>query len=145
MYLRIFTAGNVFRTAIYVVAAFIASYGLATTLVNLFSCNPIAGSWDVSLAPTATCIDRPAFYLAQACLGIVADIATVLVPIPAISQLKMDTRKKISVVLLLSMGSFVCIVSMIRLKSLLNMMNTTDLTRVTPDALMCKLFDVERN
>lgn len=79
MYLRIFTAGTMFRTAIFVTGAIIAGYGIATALVNVFSCSPIAASWQLDLAATGKCIDRPAFYLAQAGLGIVADIVTVII------------------------------------------------------------------
>ncbi len=129
MYLRIFTAATAFRYAVYVVSVFVTGYGMATVLTNLFSCSPVAGSWEVQYATTAKCINRPNFYLAQAALGIVADVATVVIPIPAISKLHMDTRKKVGVMILLSMGGFVCVVSMIRLRSLIAMMHNADLTR----------------
>ena len=129
MYLRIFPQASTFRYAVCVVSAFVVSYGIATVCTNLFSCSPIAGSWDLAYATTAKCINRPAFYLAQAALGIVADFATVAIPIPVIGKLQMDTRKKVGVIVLLSMGAFVCIVSIIRLKSLIALLKGADLTR----------------
>lgn len=79
MYLRIFPSKGL-RLAVYAVTFFCAGYGLATLLTNMFSCSPIQGSWELEYAATAKCIDRPVFYLAQASLGIAADIATVLIP-----------------------------------------------------------------
>jgi hypothetical protein len=129
-YLRIFTEGNSFRYAVFITSAFVFGYGCATTLTNLLSCEPVAGSWNAEYAKTAKCINRPTFYLAQAGIGIIADIATVIIPIPAIAKLHIDTKRKIGVVVLLSIGGFVCIVSIIRLKSLVNMTKSTNLTRV---------------
>lgn len=137
-YLRLFTAGSIFRGAIFVTCAFVSSYGIATALVNAFSCNPIDGSWNAADSAKAVCINRPVFYLAQAGLGIAADFATLIIPVVPIARLKMDTRVKIGVLSLLTLGTFVCVISLIRLKSLIALLKTTDLTRATPNALMCK-------
>jgi hypothetical protein len=57
-----------------------ASYNVASVLANVFSCNPIAKSWDVSITH-GSCMNRPVFYFANAALSISTDFATVLIPV----------------------------------------------------------------
>jgi hypothetical protein len=77
---------------------------------------------------TAKCIDRPVFYFCQAAFGIFTDLATVLCPIPVLRDLKMRRKQKIAVGFMLTMGGFVCIVSIIRLQSLYVLLTQADLT-----------------
>lgn len=126
-YLRIFPS-KAMKLAIWLVFGFTLSYSLASVLVNAFSCNPIAGSWSLQESLTAVCINRPAFYFAQAGLGIATDIATVVVPLPALKSLQLRTKQKIGVAFVLMMGAFVCVVSIIRLQSLYVLLTDSDLT-----------------
>lgn len=107
---------------------FTVSYSLASVLVNVFSCKPVSGSWDLALATTAVCINRPVFYFAQAGLGIFTDFATLAAPLPFLWKLQMPVRQKIGVSAVLMMGGFVCIVSIIRLLSIKTLLDSTDLT-----------------
>ncbi|KAK9417635.1 hypothetical protein SUNI508_01392 [Seiridium unicorne] len=134
-YLRIFPS-KMMKIVIWTVFGFTLSYSLASFLVNIFSCNPVAGSWRLEDSLVAVCINRPAFYFAQAGLGIATDIATVVVPLPALKSLQLRTKQKIGVAFILTMGAFVCIVSIIRLQSLYALLTDSDLTRNTTTALM---------
>jgi hypothetical protein len=69
-YLRL-SPDRTFRILVFTVIAFTASYSFAGFLVVMFSCNPVAASWDLALAalPTTACVNRPADYLAQAGLN----------------------------------------------------------------------------
>jgi hypothetical protein len=82
----------------------VIGYSLAGVFANIFSCNPVSASWNLEDAATAACMNRPAFYLAQAALGIFTDIATVLVPVPLLSSLQLRTRRKIGVAVVLTLG-----------------------------------------
>jgi hypothetical protein len=79
---------------------------LAGFLVVIFSCNPIAASWDIALAalPTTTCVNRPAAYLAQAGLNICTDIAIFLLPLRTIWKLQLRFRQKLSVSSIFAVG-----------------------------------------
>jgi hypothetical protein len=78
-YTRIFPSRN-FHIAIWILVFIAAGYNIASVLANVFSCNPIAKSWDLSITH-GTCMNRPVFYFANAGLGIFTDFATVLVPV----------------------------------------------------------------
>ncbi|KAI9151612.1 hypothetical protein HJFPF1_08819 [Paramyrothecium foliicola] len=134
-YLRIFPA-KAAQVAVWSAFAFTISYSLVSVLVNIFACDPIKASWDFEAAATAKCINRPVFYFAQAGLGIFADVITVVIPIPWLKTLKLPTRQKVGVAIMLTMGAFVCIVSGVRLQSLNKLLNDPDLTTNTVMALM---------
>ncbi|PWY74322.1 hypothetical protein BO70DRAFT_381417 [Aspergillus heteromorphus CBS 117.55] len=133
-YLRIFPSQG-FRRAVWTIVFIAIGYNVASVLVNIFACYPIAGSWDFTITDIA-CIDRPVFYFANAGLGIFTDFATVLVPIPWLRRLQMPMRQKIAIGFMLAMGCFVGVVSCIRLSSLYILLKSTDLTWVTTNALM---------
>ncbi|KAJ5803087.1 uncharacterized protein N7503_005537 [Penicillium pulvis] len=133
-YLRIFPSRK-FHIAVWTFVFIAAGYSIASVLANLLSCHPVAKSWDSTITG-GYCMNRPVFYFANAGLGIFTDFATVAVPIPWIRPLQMPIRQKIAVAAVLAMGCFVGIVSCIRLASLYNLLESTDLTWTTTDALM---------
>ncbi|KAJ5250917.1 hypothetical protein N7489_001327 [Penicillium chrysogenum] len=133
-YLRIFPSRN-FHIAVWVLVFIAVGYSLASVLANIFSCTPVAKSWDDTIT-TGHCMDRPAFYFANAGLGIFTDFATVVVPIPWLRRLQMPLGQKIAVTVILAMGCFVGVVSCIRLSSLYILQTSPDLTWTTTDALM---------
>ncbi|XEU97404.1 hypothetical protein FSHL1_002690 [Fusarium sambucinum] len=134
-YLRIFPMRSA-RILIWTAFAFIMGYSTASVVANIFSCDPIRGSWDPEVIATAKCINRPVFYFLQAGLGIFADILTVLIPLPWLKTLRLPKKQKIGVGVLLTMGASVCVVSIIRLQSLSVLLNDPDLTYNTVMALM---------
>jgi hypothetical protein len=103
-YLRIFPTKAV-KIAVWVLFAFTEGYSLASVFVNIFSCNPISGSWQLEAAAVAVCINRPVFYFAQAGLGIFTDFATVLLPLPVLKTLQLPLKQKIGVAIVLVMGA----------------------------------------
>ncbi|KAL6229391.1 hypothetical protein BDW75DRAFT_249807 [Aspergillus navahoensis] len=133
-YMRIFPSRN-FHIAIWVLVFTAASYNVASVLANVFSCNPIAKSWDVSITH-GSCMNRPVFYFANAALSISTDFATVLVPVPWLRRLQMPLRQKIAVGCILAMGCFVGVVSCIRLATLYTLLMDDDLTWNTVNALL---------
>ncbi|RDW78930.1 uncharacterized protein DSM5745_05782 [Aspergillus mulundensis] len=133
-YVRIFPSRN-FHIVVWVLVFIAAGYSLASVLANVFSCNPIAKSWDMRIE-RGSCMDRPTFYFWNAGLGIFTDFATVLAPVPWLRRLQMPTRQKIAVGCILATGCFVGIVSCVRLSSLYILQHTTDLTWATTNALM---------
>ncbi|KAI0131883.1 hypothetical protein BJ170DRAFT_679781 [Xylariales sp. AK1849] len=140
-YLRIFSSKSM-KIAIWSTFGFTLSYSFASSFVNVFSCNPIVGSWRLEESLTAICINRPAFYFAQAGLGITADIATVVVPLPELKALQLRAKQKIGVAVLLTIGAFVCVISIVRLQSLYTLLNDANLTRNTTSALMWVVLEL---
>ncbi|KAJ4137122.1 hypothetical protein NW768_002702 [Fusarium equiseti] len=140
-YLRIFPM-KAARILIWSAFAFIIGYSTASVLVNIFSCNPVRGSWDPVAMSTASCINRPVFYFLQAGLGIFADILTVIIPLPWLKTLMLPKKQKIGVGVLLTMGASVCIISVIRLQSLSVLLHNPDLTHNTVLALMWCILEL---
>lgn len=103
-YLRIFpiTAAKIL---VWIAFVFIIGYSTASVIVNIVACTPIQSSWVLEYVAEAKCINRPLFYLAQAGLGIAADIITVAIPIPWLRTLQLPKKQKISVAVLLTMGA----------------------------------------
>jgi hypothetical protein len=102
-YLRIFP-GKYIVITVWTLFAFVIGYSLAGVFANIFSCNPVSASWVLEDVATGVCMNRPAFYFAQAALGIFTDIATVLTPVPLLRGLQLRTRRKIGVAVVLTLG-----------------------------------------
>jgi hypothetical protein len=102
-YLRIFL-GRYITIVVWSLFAFVMGYSIAGVFANIFSCNPVSASWVLEDVATGVCMNRPAFYFAQAALGIFTDIATVVTPIPLLRGLQLRTRRKIGVAVVLTLG-----------------------------------------
>lgn len=104
-YLRLSPA-RTFRTTVYVAMGFVTAYSIAGWLIIIFSCNPVAASWDLALAalPKTRCIDRSADYLAQAGLNIFSDVFILILPVWTIWGLQLPTKQKITVSSIFAVG-----------------------------------------
>ncbi|OJJ42456.1 hypothetical protein ASPZODRAFT_76724 [Penicilliopsis zonata CBS 506.65] len=139
-YLRIFPSRK-FHLAVWVIIFIATGYNVASVFVNLLGCHPVSAVWDLSIR-TATCINRSAFYFANAGLGIFTDFATVLVPVPWLRRLQVPLRQKVAIGCILTMGCFVGIVSCIRLATLFVLENTSDLTWTTVNPLLWSVIEL---
>ncbi|KAH6706333.1 hypothetical protein BKA61DRAFT_558837 [Leptodontidium sp. MPI-SDFR-AT-0119] len=138
LYLRI-SPDKKFRAAVYLVIVVVVGYNLGSAFVNLFSCTPIAKSWDLSIT-SGSCINRPIFYFANAGLNIGTDFVMLLLPIPMLWNLHMPMRQKAGLIGVFMAGSFVCIVSIIRLKYLFPLLKNPDITwAVVPALVWCTI------
>ncbi|KAI8933925.1 hypothetical protein NX059_009618 [Plenodomus lindquistii] len=83
----------------------------------LWVCQPIAKYWDYSIL-TGSCINLNAYFLATACVNAATDLALLILPIFIMRKLQLALHRKISAALLLMTGSFVCVVSIIRVEQI---------------------------
>jgi hypothetical protein len=97
---------RVFRIVVYGTIGFVSAYSFAGFLVVIFSCNPVAASWDPVLAasPDTTCINRPADYVIQAGLNIFSDLFVLILPMHTVWNLQLPIRQKITVSSILAVG-----------------------------------------
>ncbi|KAI6511426.1 hypothetical protein MCOR12_009299, partial [Pyricularia oryzae] len=138
-YLRIFPTRKM-RYIVWILFGFTVGYSVASAIVNVFSCDPVEASWRIEYATTARCINRGHFYYTQAALGILTDIATVVTPLPMLKTLRLPMRQKVGAGLVLTVGAFVCIISIVRFKTLFDLADDDNLTRDTkPALLLCVL------
>lgn len=95
-------------------------------LATFFVCTPMKRYWDFSVP--GTCINISANFVALAAFNVGTDVVMLLLPIWLLGPLKIQKRQKIGVTLILMIGSFVCIVSILRLAFIfpgLTQMDTT--------------------
>ncbi|KAH8767580.1 integral membrane protein [Hyaloscypha finlandica] len=124
LYLRIFPHDS-FR---YAASATIGMIALSTVVIffmTVFSCHPVAFFWNRDIRG-GTCININKLAYANSAMSIIQDLLIVALPLPVLVKLNMGKKKKIGVGFMFTVGSFGCVVSMIRLKSLLSFGNSLD-------------------
>jgi vacuolar-type H+-ATPase subunit I/STV1 len=95
--------------------------GIAFVITAIFQCTPISHYWEKwdGEHSNGTCINVNALGWANAIISILMDVWMLAIPLWQVSRLKMAWRKKISVALMFCVGTFVTIISIIRLQSLI--------------------------
>ncbi|KAI4846403.1 hypothetical protein E4T44_05081 [Aureobasidium sp. EXF-8845] len=116
LYRRLFPIQN-FMWRWWAVFLFAVGYSVAGILTEIFDCTPVYFQWDIFAE--GKCINRPAFYIANAVCNSVSDLLILALPIPVVWNLALTRRKKITLSLVFAMGSAGCIVSIIRLRSII--------------------------
>ncbi|KAF2737808.1 hypothetical protein EJ04DRAFT_590519 [Polyplosphaeria fusca] len=119
-YRRIFTYKEM-RMTIYIIFGICVALGIESVLTGIFTCVPVDAFWNLEKQSTAICLDRAALYYANAGLGIATDVMVAVLPVKAVWSLRIPKRQKIALVILLTLGLLVCIVSVVRLTALHNM------------------------
>lgn len=102
MYLRL-NPEKVFRYIAWLIIAFDITYSSISVLVATVGCQPIAGGWDITIP--STCVNKKAYYYAQAVFNIVSDFCTLALPVRMCWRLQMHRRQRILLVLLFTVGS----------------------------------------
>ena len=124
-----------YRYLIWGSLAVIAIWSLALFFWNMFQCNPVQAQWDYTVLeqdPTAHCASGDEIVNAAYALSvmtILSDWLYALIPIPIVWNVKMTTQTKITVVLILSMGVFASVATLIRLKFLSDLTDLSDILR----------------
>ncbi|WQF76254.1 hypothetical protein CDEST_01268 [Colletotrichum destructivum] len=125
LYLRIFVTRWSRMVVIGLLVSLVFQHFLFLFLV-LFQCTPIRMIWDRSVA--GSCLNITTIGYAGAALTLTYDFILIILPMPQLLKLNIRKRKKTVPILLLTLGSFACIASMIRLKFLVSFSNTFDAT-----------------
>lgn len=127
-YVRIFPQ-RWFRWSCYVTMFACFGYGVAFLLVSVFQCIPISFAWtNWDGEHTGTCNDINAQGWTSAALNVILDVVVIVLPMPLISKLQLNNRKKFFVFLMFSIGLLVTIVSILRLQVLVQFGGTTNFT-----------------
>ncbi|KAF5020650.1 hypothetical protein F66182_7327 [Fusarium sp. NRRL 66182] len=117
-YWRVFASTNYIRRSIHYIGACIILWFIASFLVSVFQCIPVHSVWDpaAKMRSGRRCIDFDAFYFAVSIPNILFNFILVLLPIPQVLKLKITTAQKASLILFFTLGGFVVIMSIIRVK-----------------------------
>ncbi|KAL8953746.1 MAG: hypothetical protein Q9222_000428 [Ikaeria aurantiellina] len=105
-----------FRVAAYSMIVVVSAWGIQQILASLFLCNPISFNWNGSIQ--GSCGDVAANCLAGAGINTLTDIIILILPMPIIWRLHVPLRQKVMLSLIFGLGSLICIISIIRLRTL---------------------------
>lgn len=127
-YLRIFPTPNV-RRLLWGVMIFNGLFGLVFVVLAIFQCSPVSyfwTKWDGEHA--GTCLNTNGIGWANASISIAIDVCMLAIPLAQIRCMNLHWKKKIGAGLMFGIGTFVTIVSIIRLKSLVTFANSVNPT-----------------
>ncbi|KAK0661329.1 hypothetical protein DIS24_g2528 [Lasiodiplodia hormozganensis] len=127
-YLRIFPDRR-FRIYVYIVIFFCASYAITFVTAVSLQCKPINLAWKHwDGEHHGSCISMNALGWSSAAANIALDIVVITLPLPQVLKLVLSARKKFHVMCMFSVGLFVTVVSMLRLKWMIQFANSQNVT-----------------
>ncbi|ETS86240.1 hypothetical protein PFICI_00068 [Pestalotiopsis fici W106-1] len=126
-YLTIFPGRNV-RRILLLTGLFDLLYGITFVLVPFGQCVPLSHFWNQFQGSQGTCIDFNALAWANGSISIAIDLWLITIPIYQLRKLQLSKWKKIGVGAMFVVGSFVTVISVIRLVFLVLMKGSINLT-----------------
>ncbi|WPH03710.1 Hypothetical protein R9X50_00659300 [Acrodontium crateriforme] len=111
-YLRVFSSRTL-RTLCYILTGILISATCWAVFGGLFLCHPVAKLWNPSLL--GTCLSSETYWTSAASLNIAIDVLILILPLPSIARLYLPRKEKICIILVFTLGFFVCVVSSLRL------------------------------
>ncbi|KXG47787.1 uncharacterized protein PGRI_016570 [Penicillium griseofulvum] len=111
---RLFGSIRAYIVVSYCLIAFIATWALAALLTNTFQCIPVQYYYDKDLK--GHCMSgQVQFFQTMGSIALIEDVIILCMPIPVFWKLQINTRQKIALMLVFSLGGLVCIFSLMRL------------------------------
>ncbi|KAF4120603.1 hypothetical protein GMORB2_2606 [Geosmithia morbida] len=127
--LRVFP-DQTFRRLVYAACGLAFAYGASFIVATALQCWPVEYSWqqiDESWG-TGSCNNIHVQGWMSAAMNIVVDLVVLCLPLKHLWQLQMELNKKLMIMFMFSLGIFVTIISIIRLRSLVLFANTSNVT-----------------
>lgn len=114
---------RIYNRTLWFALGFLVLMTVACAGTLIFQCLPVQAAWEASLRPppfgtgTARCYNMDTFRnlgLMNSAFNIATDILFAALPIPLIWQLQLNTRTKVSLIAILSLGWFACAAGIIK-------------------------------
>ena len=102
-YVRIFRSVHKYRMAFWTVGSLIIGWCIATNFLAIFSCIPIHKAWNPEIP--GHCLDPSRTFLGPTILNILIDIVLLVLPIPMIWKLSMNTTRRLALVVVFCSGA----------------------------------------
>lgn len=119
-YIRVFPSPGVQRL-LWGTVTFVVLWGFAFVLTAIFQCRPISYFWNKwDGLHEGTCLQINAITSSNAGISIVLDFWILGIPLWQLWGLKLHWKKKVGVALMFCVGTFVTIVSILRLQALVH-------------------------
>ncbi|CAI4210221.1 unnamed protein product [Parascedosporium putredinis] len=110
---------------------------------DIFQCNPVAAQWDYTI-PNSKCVTADQIVSAAYAISvmtILTDWLYALLPIPMLWNVDMTKQTKITVIVILGLGIFASVATLIRLKFLADLTDTADILFAGTDAMVWTLIE----
>ncbi|KAJ8120621.1 hypothetical protein ONZ43_g2716 [Nemania bipapillata] len=107
-YLKIFPQERIRRVSFVLIGLNAADF-IAFVFASIFQCYPIYGAWTAGI-------------------NIAMDLMVIILPLPVLSNLTISRGRKIHIIVMFSLGFFITIISVIRLKTLVVFANSTNVS-----------------
>ncbi|KAK1990664.1 integral membrane protein [Colletotrichum falcatum] len=133
LYSKIFTT-RATEMAARIMAGFTAVWTVVAVLVAFFICRPLSDNWLLDLE-NRNCGNQPAADGTMGVLNMATDIVVLVMPVSHLWKLRLETYKKVALIVTFSLGVFTCIVSALRLYYLANL-EYSDIILSIPNALV---------
>ncbi|KAH6851565.1 hypothetical protein BKA58DRAFT_326344, partial [Alternaria rosae] len=142
-YLRL-SVGQMFRGFVYLGFALAFSVFLSSLLMTVLQCIPFEKILNPMLHPEVTCIDMRVMMLTPPILNIFMDLYIICLPIPSVLTLRMNLRRKVTVISVLAFGIISVTVAILRLPVLISVSSMkTDLSIDAGKMIIVASFEVQ--
>ncbi|KAJ5614053.1 hypothetical protein N7528_007707 [Penicillium herquei] len=126
------------RMAYIMIAVIICQAG-SFVLVAAFQCTPVSKAWTGT--GDGKCVNINIFYLCNAALNIFTDLLTYTLPIQVVLKLQMPQKQKIILGVILCLGLFTCVSSIIRISYIPAMLTSADYTYAISGAMYWSVIE----
>ncbi|KAH8672908.1 hypothetical protein BGZ60DRAFT_430204 [Tricladium varicosporioides] len=132
LYARIFKYSRSFALTLWVVGGVVTGWFICTAIIPWFNCYPVSKT--LNLFEPGVCFNRMPWFYASAFINAIIDLLILVLPLPAISQLQMTVRRKISLVFVFILGyssaflSFARFIMIVRTPTLMSVEPSADAT-----------------
>ncbi|KAF9889443.1 hypothetical protein FE257_007345 [Aspergillus nanangensis] len=128
LYLRIFPNEGL-RKVIFVLMALVSGFFFAFLIGIALNCIPVSHIWTGWTGETeGECLNFNSFGIACSVINIALDLAVIGLPLREIQKLSLSLAKKLLLMGMFGAGFFITIVSILRLKVVIDFANTTNAT-----------------
>lgn len=124
-YLRV-NPNKSFRYTVFAVVFIIACYTIGLMMAVVFPCTPVKKLWN-PLTP-GKCIDQNPIYLASVIINTSVDVIVLVLPIPMLIKLQVNTRTKVLLGSLFAFCSATVLISAVRIWSTTIILGNEDFT-----------------
>ena len=104
LYMRLFSQSKTFKAFAWANLAYTIAWGISTWIVNLTVCTPVAYYYDKTI-PGGHCKNQAVSGTINAVLSLAGDICILALPLPMISQLQINHRRKVALAGIFLLGS----------------------------------------
>ncbi|KAI1411925.1 hypothetical protein F5Y13DRAFT_190923 [Hypoxylon sp. FL1857] len=138
---------NRYKYTLYASIVIVSIWSVVLFFWNIFQCNPVAAQWDYTILqkdPNSHCVSPDEIVSAAYALSvmsIVSDWLYALLPIPMLWTVKMTAQAKLTVVVVLGLGIFASIATLVRLKFLSDITDLADILHAGTDAMVWTLVE----